>query len=121
MSLNRNMRGYDYDTKRYQQWAGWIIWIVGILFAIICIILISGHGTNMIAGYNTARREEKARYDAKKLCGVVGIGMALITLMIFIMAIWETVLPAYFLTILLVITVADCITIIVLSNTICKK
>ncbi len=47
--------------------------------------------------------------------------MALITLMIFIMAIWEAVLPAFFSTIFLVITVIDCIEIIVLSNTICKK
>lgn len=99
----------------------WIIWIEGILFAIISIILISGHGANLIAGYNTASREEKNRYDTKKLCRGVGIGMSLITLMIFIMAIWETVLPAYFSTVFLVITVVDCTTIIVLSNTICKK
>ncbi len=88
---------------------------------IISIILISGRGANLIAGYNTASREEKNRYDTKKLCRGVGIGMSLITLMIFIMAIWETVLPAYFSTVFLVITVVDCTTIIVLSNTICKK
>ena len=99
----------------------WIIWIVGILFAIISIILISGHGANLIAGYNTASREEKNRYDTKKLSRVVGIGMAFITLMIFIMAIWENVLPAFFSTVFLVITVIDCVTIIILSNTICKK
>ena len=99
----------------------WIIWIVGILFAIISIILISGRGANLIAGYNTASREEKNRYDTKKLCRVVGIGMAFITLMIFIMAIWENVLPAFFSTVFLIITVIDCITMIVLSNTICKK
>lgn len=95
--------------------------MVGILFAIISIILISGHGANLIAGYNTASREEKNRYDTKKLCRVVGIGMAFITLMIFIMAIWENVLPAFFSTVFLIITVIDCVTIIVLSNTICRK
>ena len=99
----------------------WIVWMIGILFLFISLILISGHGANLIAGYNTAGREEKNRYDTKKLCRVVGIGMAIITLMIFIMAIWETVLPAYFSTVFLVITVVDCITIIVLSKTICKK
>ena len=99
----------------------WIIWIVGILLAIISFILISGHGANLIAGYNTASREEKNRYDTKKLCRVVGIGMALIALMIVIMAIWETVLPAVFSTVFLAITVIDCIVIIFLSNTICKK
>ena len=99
----------------------WVIWIVGILFAIISIILISGHGVNLIAGYNTASREEQSRYDAKKLCRVVGIGMAVITLMIFIMAIWENVLPAFFSTVFIFVTVVDCIAMILLSNTICKK
>ena len=99
----------------------WIVWIIGILFLIISLNLISGHGANLIAGYNTAGRDEKNRYDTKKLCRVVGIGMALITLMIFILAIWETVLPAFFSTVFFVITVIDCIAIIILSNTICKK
>ena len=99
----------------------WIVWIIGILFLIISLILIAGHGANLIAGYNTAGRDEKNRYDTKKLCRVVGIGMALITLMIFILAIWETVLPAFFSTVFFVITVIDCIAIIILSNTICKK
>ena len=99
----------------------WIVWIIGFLFFTMSLILISGHGANLIAGYNTAGREEKNRYDTKKLCRVVGIGMALITLMIFIMAIWETVLPAFFSTVFFVITVIDCTAIIILSNTICKK
>lgn len=99
----------------------WIVWIIGFLFFTMSLILISGHGANLIAGYNTAGREEKNRYDTKKLCRVVGIGMAVITIMIFIMAIWETVLPAFFSTVFFVITVIDCIAIIILSNTICKK
>lgn len=107
--------------KEISNGPNWIIWIVGILFAIISIVLISGHGANLIAGYNTSSREEKSRYDTKKLCRVVGIGMAVITLLIFIMAIWETVLPAAFSTVFLFITVIDCIVIIVLSNTFCKK
>ncbi len=99
----------------------WIVWIIGFLFFTMSLILISGHGANLIAGYNTAGREEKNRYDTKKLCRVVGIGMVVITIMIFIMAIWETVLPAFFSTVFFVITVIDCIAIIILSNTICKK
>lgn len=38
---------------------GWIIWIVFAAFAVISIILLSGHGANMIAGYNSASKEEK--------------------------------------------------------------
>ena len=35
-------------------------------------------GLSLIAGYNTASESEKARYDEKKLCRVMGIGMMLI-------------------------------------------
>ena len=45
----------------------WIVWIIGILFLIISLILISGHGASLIAGYNTAGRDEKNRYDTKNL------------------------------------------------------
>lgn len=64
------------------------------LFLIISVILISGHGENLIAGYNTSSKEEKEKYNAKKLCRVVGIGMAVITVMILIMAIGQEVFPA---------------------------
>ena len=99
----------------------WTLFIVAVLFAVISIVLISGHGANLIAGYNTASAEEKKRYDEKKLCRVVGIGMAVIALMMFVMAIWEAKLPSGFSTVFQITTVIDCIAIIVLSNTICKK
>ncbi len=99
----------------------WIIWVEFGIFLIISIVLLSGHGANLIAGYNTAADEEKSRYNTKKLCRVVGAGIMLITVMILIMAIGEAVLPAAFATVFLVVTVIDCITIIVLANTICKK
>ena len=99
----------------------WLIWVVFGVFLIISIVLITGHGANLIAGYNTATEEEKRKYNTKKLCRVVGIGMAVITAMILIMAIGETILPAAFATIFLVVTVVDCSLIIILANTICKK
>ena len=99
----------------------WIMWGVLIIFAIISVVLLMGHGANLIAGYNTASEEEKSRYDEKKLCRVTGIGMLVITVMIFIMAVWEAVLPAVFVYIFLGVVVGDCIVIIILMNTICKK
>ena len=98
----------------------WIMWGGLIIFAIISVVLLMGHGANLIAGYNTASEEEKSRYDEKKLCRVTGIGMLVITVMIFIMAVWEAVLPAVFAYIFLGVVV-DCIVIIILMNTICKK
>lgn len=99
----------------------WLLWVIFGIFLIISSVLISGHGENMIAGYNTATEEEKKKYNTKKLCRVVGIGMAVITAMIFIMAIGEAVLPAAFATVFAVVTVVDCISIMILANTICKN
>lgn len=99
----------------------WILWVVFGLFLIISVILISGHGENLIAGYNIASKDEKEKYNAKKMCRVVGIGMAVITMMILIMTIGQEVLPAAFATVFMIVTVVDCIVIIVLVNTICKK
>lgn len=42
------------------------------LFIFLGIILSKGKGANLIAGYNTASEEEKARIDEKKLCKLVG-------------------------------------------------
>lgn len=98
-----------------------ILWITFALFAIISIVLLSGHGSGLIAGYNTASKEEQGKYDVKKLCRIVGIGMSVITVLIFFMAIFERALPAYFAYIALMIIIFDCIWIIALANTICKK
>ena len=46
----------------------WIVWIVFVIFAVLSIILLSGHGSWFISGYNTASKEEKKKYDEKKLC-----------------------------------------------------
>ena len=99
----------------------WIMWAVFVILAIISIIFLTGHGSGLIAGYNTASKEEKDKYDVKKLCRVCGAGMSVITILIFIMARWEDVLPASFANIFLAITLIDCAAIIILSNTICKK
>ena len=38
-----------------------IVWIVFGIFAVISIILLSGHGSWFISGYNTASKEEKEK------------------------------------------------------------
>ena len=44
-----------------------IVWIVFAIFAVLSITLLSGHGSWFISGYNTATKEEKEKYDEKKL------------------------------------------------------
>ena len=53
----------------------WIVWIVFVIFAALSITLLSGHGSWFISGYNTATKEEKEKYDEKKLCRTMGIGI----------------------------------------------
>ena len=99
----------------------WVIWVVGIILAIFSIILLTGHGANLIAGYNTASKEEKDKYDAKKLCRVIGSGMAIIAVLVFVMGIFENVLPASFAAISLIIVMIDIVIMLVIANTVCKK
>ena len=99
----------------------WIIWVVIALLAILSIILISGHGSCLIAGYNTASKEEKAKYNQKKLCRTTGIGMAVITVLALIMALFEEILPASFIYVAIGIITIDSLGIIILGNTICKS
>ena len=100
---------------------GWVIWVVGIILAIFSSILLTGHGANLIAGYNTASKEEKDKYNAKKLSRVVGSRMTAITGLVFVMGIFENVLPASFAAISLIIVMIDIVIMLVIANTVCKK
>lgn len=97
------------------------LWVVFGIFFVIAVVLLSGHGAGLIAGYNTASKEEKAKYDEKKLCRVTGAGMMIIAILILIMTLFINVLPAVFAYVSLVIVVVDAVAIIVISATCCKK
>lgn len=99
----------------------WIVWIIFIILAILSIVLISGHGSWFISGYNTASKEEKEKYNEKKLCRTMGIGMSIIAILLLIMELLESILPAFFIYVSLGIILVDVVVIIVLGNTICKK
>ena len=101
--------------------ADWIIWVVFAIFLVISIMLLSGHGSWFISGYNTAPKEEKVKYDKKKLCRTTGFGMAVIAVLILVMGLLEDVLPAGFAYISLGIVVVDCLVIVIVNHTICKK
>lgn len=101
--------------------ADWVVWVVFAIVALVSVVLISGHGSGLISGYNVASKEEKAKYNEKRLCRTMGVGMAIIALLILISGLFEHVLPANFIYVLMGVIVADVIIIIVLGNTICKK
>lgn len=96
-----------------------VIWITASLFLILSILLLSGRGGFLISGYNTASPEKKARYDEKKLCRVTGAGMLVITIMLFIMAAFDEILPNWFAGLFMIVTFVDTIVMMVVSNTMC--
>ena len=99
----------------------WVVWIVLVIFAVLSIVLLSGHGSWVISGYNTASKEEKEKYDEKKLCRTMGVGMSVIAVLILIMGLFENVLPAFFVYIALGIILVNMVVIIILGNTLCRK
>ena len=101
--------------------SGWVMWLVFVFFLLISIVFLTGHGAGLIAGYNTASEEEKNKYDEKKMCKVMGVGMSVITVFLFVMAKWESVLPAEIAYVFLGVVIIDCIVIIILLNTICCR
>ena len=99
----------------------WIVWIVFVIFAVLSIVLLSGHGSWLISGYNTASKEEKKKYDEKKLCRTMGVGMSIIAILVLTMGLFENILPAFFVYIAVVIILVDVVVIIILGNTLCRK
>ena len=84
-----------------------VMWGVTILFLILSVVLLSGRGGFLISGYNTSSPVKKAQYDEKKLCRVTGAGMLYITILLFIMNIWDNNLPDWFIGFFLITTMLD--------------
>ena len=99
----------------------WIMWVVFAIMAFMSVLLLFGRGSWLIAGYNTASKEDKDKYNQKKLCRVIGVGMSVITILILIMTIWQEVLPASFALVFGVVTLVDCVVMIVMANTVCRR
>ena len=99
----------------------WLLPAIVVLFATLSLLLLSGKGAWLIAGYNTSSPEEKAKYDEKRLCRVSGGGMAVLTLLMAVMAIWEDTLPAEFAGVFGAVTVLVVAAVLILSNTICRR
>lgn len=99
----------------------YIVWVVFAIFLILAVVLLSGHGSGLIAGYNTASKEEKSKYDTKKLCRVVGAGMAVISMLILIAGVFKHILPASFAYLMLGIIVMDCLVTLIAANILCRK
>ena len=102
--------------------SSYVLWAVFGLLAIISIIFLTVHGVSLITGYNTASKEEKEKYNAKKLCHCMGIGMSVITILIGVMSIYKRLLQNnYFVFIFVALVLIDVVVMIVVSNKFCKE
>ena len=101
--------------------AALILWIVFAVLLLVIVILLSGHGENLIAGYNMMDKEEKKKFDTRKLRTTVALGLMPIALLLLVMALFFDALPSWFAYAFALITVLDCIVVIILANTLPKK
>lgn len=94
-----------------------ILLLLILLFTVLSMILLSGKGSFLIAGYNTSSKEEKAQYDEKKLSRLMGIAMLIITLFLVISYFYQELA----LVLLSVGTIIISILLILLVDPICRK
>ena len=97
-----------------------MIWMIvaASLLAILGIVILSGRGDKLIAGYNTAPKEEKAKYDVKRLRLIFGSLFLLMAPACFIFRVKDP-LSAQFSFGSLVILL--CVVAVILGNTWAKK
>lgn len=98
-----------------------ILWSLTAILGICSLILLSGHGAALIAGYNTMTEDEKKTIDEKKLCFVMGISMLISTLVLFFMAILSPNITNTTAIIAGSIIAIDAAVTVYIANTKCKK
>ena len=95
-----------------------VLVILALVFAVMGILVLVGKGDNLIAGYNTASREEREQIDIKRLRGLVGgLLVVLAPLMILLLGNETMASAGSFGAIVFVL----CIVVVILANTWAKK
>ena len=95
-----------------------VLVILALLFAVMGILILVGKGDNLIAGYNTASREEREKIDIKRLRVLVGgLLIVLAPLMILLLGNETMASAGSFGAIVFVL----CIVVVILANTWAKK
>lgn len=99
----------------------WLKVIIVAFLTVMSILIFSGKGTVLIAGYNTSDNEEKSKYNIKALGKVVGGGFGIITIITAFIMIYDAELPSG-LSWLNPWGILGTIAIMIISgNTICRK
>ena len=95
-----------------------VLIVVAAILLIMGIIILIGKGDNLIAGYNTASKEERSQYNIKRLRGLIG-GILLVLAPMMLLLLSEESLAATFS--FAVLTFVLCIVVVILANTWAKK
>ena len=95
-----------------------VLIIVAAILLIMGIIILVGKGDNLIAGYNTASKEEKSQYNIKRLRGLIG-GILVVLAPMMLLLLGKESLAA--ILSFVVLTFVLCIVMVLLANTWAKK
>lgn len=95
-----------------------ILTIVAAILVIMGIIILIGKGDYLIAGYNIASEEEKAKYNVKRLRGLIG-GLLIVLAPMMLLLNGENTMAATWSFCALVFVL--CIVMVILANTWAKK
>ena len=95
-----------------------VLIIVAAILAVLGIVILIGKGDNLIAGFNTMPKEERAKYNVKRLRGLIGGLLVVLAPMTFFMLKEETMSAAWS---FVALTFVACIIVVVLANTWAKK
>ena len=118
LSCFGNTQKYVYLSYRQIEFFMAILIIVAALLLVMGIIILIGKGDNLIAGYNTASKEERAKYNIKRLRGLIGGLLIVLAPMIFLTHNQDTMAGMWsFIALVFVL----CIVVVILANTWAKK
>ena len=95
-----------------------VLIILAAIFLIMGIIVLIGKGDNLIAGYNTASKEERSQYNVKRLRGLIGgLLIVLAPMMLLLLGDESFAATGAFFGLTLVLTIV----VVILANTWAKK
>ena len=95
-----------------------VLIVVAAVLVILGILILIGKGDNLIAGYNTASKQEREQYNIKRLRGLIGSLLVVLAPMTFLMLGEETMTAVWS---FVGVTFVLCILVVVLANTWAKK
>ena len=95
-----------------------VLIILAAVMLIMGIIILLGKGDNLIAGYNTASKEERSQYYIKRLRGLIGGFLLILAPMMVLLLGGESLVAGFS---FIAFTFVLCIVLAILANTWAKK